>query len=98
MNADRISKMKSFICTLFLLAMIAVPSVSAETEGFLQKKTVLPREAKVSKKILKENSEEPCGKNRRVSEIEYLFSLSFLLAGNPSDLFEIARKILDKPE
>jgi hypothetical protein len=43
-------------------------------------------------------SEEPCGRDRRASEIEYLFSVSFPLVGNPSDLFGIARKILDKPE
>jgi len=42
--------------------------------------------------------EEPCGRDHRASEIEYLFSVSFLLVGNPSDLFGIARKILDKPE
>ena len=42
--------------------------------------------------------EEPCGRDRRASEIEYLFSVSFPLVGNPSDLFGIARKILDKPE
>jgi len=42
--------------------------------------------------------EKPCGRDRRVPEIKYLFSLSFPLAGNPSDLFGIARKILDKPE
>jgi hypothetical protein len=40
--------------------------------------------------------EEPCGRDRRASEIEYLFSVSFPLVGNPSDLFGIARKILDK--
>jgi hypothetical protein len=32
-------------------------------------------------------SEEPFGRNRMAPEIEYLFSLSFPLAGNPSDLF-----------
>jgi hypothetical protein len=42
--------------------------------------------------------EEPCGRDRRASEIEYLFSVSFPLVGNPSDLFGNARKILDKPE
>jgi hypothetical protein len=31
-------------------------------------------------------------------KIEYLFSVSFPLVGNPSDLFGIARKIPDKPE
>ena len=30
-------------------------------------------------------SEEPCGRDRRASEIEYLFSVSFPLVGNPSD-------------
>jgi len=44
------------------------------------------------------SSEEPCGRDRRASEIEYLFSVSFPLVGNPSDLFGNARKILDKPE
>jgi hypothetical protein len=29
--------------------------------------------------------EEPCGRDRRASEIEYLFSVSFPLVGNPSD-------------
>jgi hypothetical protein len=42
--------------------------------------------------------EKPCGRDQRASEIEYLFSLSFPLAGNFSDLFGIARKIPDKPE
>ena len=46
----------------------------------------------------KRNREEPCGRDRRASEIEYLFPVSFPLVGNPSDLFGIARKILDKPE
>ncbi len=31
-------------------------------------------------------------------KIVYLFSVSFPLVGNPSDLFGITRKILDKPE
>ena len=30
-------------------------------------------------------SEEPCGRYRRASEIEYLFPVSFPLVGNPSD-------------
>jgi hypothetical protein len=42
--------------------------------------------------------EEPCGRDRRASEIEYLFSVSFPPVGNPSDLFGNVRKILDKPE
>src|SRR4030066_1151321 len=29
--------------------------------------------------------EEPCGRDRRASEIEYLFPVSFPLVGNPSD-------------
>jgi len=41
-------------------------------------------------------SEEPCGRDGRASEIEYLFSVSFPLVGNPSDLFGNARKILDR--
>jgi hypothetical protein len=41
--------------------------------------------------------EKPCG-DRMAPEIEYLFSLSFPLAGNPSDLFGIARKILASGE
>jgi tyrosine-protein phosphatase SIW14 len=49
-NADRISKMKPFICTLFLL-LVVMPSVSAETAVFLQKNPVLPGKAKVSEKI-----------------------------------------------
>jgi hypothetical protein len=32
-----------------------------------------------------EQREEPCGRDRRASEIEYLFSVSFPLVGNPSD-------------
>src|SRR4030042_2635116 len=31
------------------------------------------------------DNEEPCGRDRRASEIEYLFSVSFPLVGNPSD-------------
>jgi len=48
--------------------------------------------------LISKQREEPCGRDRRASEIEYLFSVSFPLVGNPSDLFGIARKILDKPE
>jgi len=43
-------------------------------------------------------SEEPCGRDHRASEIEYLFSGSFPLVENPSDLFGTERKILDRPE
>jgi hypothetical protein len=42
--------------------------------------------------------EEPCGRKCRASEIEYFFSVSFPLVGNPSDLFGIARKILASGE
>jgi len=40
----------------------------------------------MSKIISKQfNSKEPRGRDRRASEIEYLFSVSFPLVGNPSD-------------
>jgi hypothetical protein len=40
----------------------------------------------------------PAAETAGRQKIEYLFSLSFPLVGNPSDLFGISRKILDKPE
>jgi len=39
----------------------------------------------------------PVAKTTGRLKIEYLFSVSFPLVGNPSDLFGIARKILDLP-
>jgi len=42
--------------------------------------------------------EEPRRRDHRASEIEYFFSDSFSLVGNPSELFETERNILDKPE
>jgi len=42
--------------------------------------------------------EEPFGRDRRALEIEYLFSVSFPLVGNPSDPESFREKILDKPE
>jgi hypothetical protein len=39
--------------------------------------------------------EYPCGRDRRTSEIEYLFSVSFPLVGNPSNTESFREKILD---
>jgi len=48
--------------------------------------------------LISKQCEEPCGRDCRASEIEYLFSVSFPLVGNPSDPESFREKILDKPE
>ena len=47
-----------------------------------------------AKIVVKNPAAETAGRLK----IEYLFSVSLPLVGNPSDLFWIARKILDKIE
>src|SRR4030067_2480319 len=41
--------------------------------------------------------EEPCGRDRRASEIEYLFPVSFPLVGNPSDCSESQERFWTDP-
>ncbi len=50
------------------------------------------------KRTLISTGEYPAAETAGRLKIVYLFSVSFPLVGNPSDLLGIARKILDKPE
>jgi hypothetical protein len=45
-----------------------------------------------------EKVKNPAAKTAGHQNFQYMFSVTFPLAGNPSDFFGIARKILDKPE